>query len=736
MTTARVLAALGLWCGHALVAVRLDAQGGPPHQPADSTFLLATNDPARTPSPFIGNGRVGIVIPALGLGAEPSLAAGLYEHGPGDVPRIAAVPSWSGIGVFAGDRWLGAEPQADGSIQAYRQTIDMRTGTARTSYDWVNGSRRTQVRVETFISRAAPGVAAIRIELGPHQAGRMRVRFALAGWPPPHRLPLDTLQRTEPGWGPAELWYPGHMVVRSRRAAVRPGHGVLSLTASPEGRTTVLGEAAEVSWPRELPGVNVRTRATGDTALVEVTFDASAGRTYSFLQLVGFVSSEETAQPLAVASRRVEEARSRGYDSLAADNARAWARRWETDIVLDGDPALQRVVRSMLFYLLCSADSGTALGIPPMGLSSAGYYGHIFWDSDTWMFPALVLTHPDVARSMVDFRARTLPAARANARANGYRGAQYPWEADEIGSETTPHFAAQNASSEIHVNGDVALAQWQYYLATGDSSWLARTGFPVIRGTADFWVSRAAWDSAGGRYHIRKVVSVAEGLVGVNDDAYTNAVARRNLEIAAAAAKRLGVRADPRWTAVAAKLHMPIDSASGFFRTYEGAPDSTLGVITPLLAYPLGVAMSDEAKRTYLGQAVGRLQDEAAGAMMGITLLSVDAAELGDRRLVDSLLPFSYQGHLRGPFLMLSETPTNDALSFLTGAGGFLQQVIFGYTGLRLGERGLEPAFPPVLPSRIRRLVLRNLHVRGRRYDVVVDSAGRHLQPHDEAVPR
>src|SRR5256885_15813746 len=99
----------------------------------------------------------------------------------------------------------------------------MRTGTARTSYDWVNGSRRTQVRVETFISRAAPGVAAIRIELGPHQAGRMRVRLALAGWPPPHRLPLDTRQRTEPGWGPGGLCSPGHMVGRSRRAAGRPG---------------------------------------------------------------------------------------------------------------------------------------------------------------------------------------------------------------------------------------------------------------------------------------------------------------------------------------------------------------------------------------------------------------------------------------------------------------------------------------------------------------------------------
>jgi trehalose/maltose hydrolase-like predicted phosphorylase len=736
MTRAGALAALGLWCGHALTAVRLDAQGAPSHPQADSTFLLATGDPARTPSPFIGNGRIGLVIPALGVGAEPSLAAGLYEHGPSDVPRIAAVPSWNGIGIFDGNRWLDAEPTADSSIQAYRQTIDMRTGTARTSYDWVNGSRRTQIRVETFISRAAPGVAAIRIELGPHQAGRMRVRFALAGRPPPRRLPLATLKRTEPGWGPAELWYPGHMVIRSRRATVRPGLGVLSLTASPEGRTTLLGEAAEVSWPQALPGVHVQTRATGDTALVEVAFDASAGGTYGFTQLVGFVSSAATAQPLAVASRSVEEARSRGYDDLAAANARAWARRWETDIVLDGDPALQKVARAMLFYLLCSADSGTGLAIPPMGLSSGGYYGHVFWDSDTWMFPALVLTHPDVARSMVTFRARALPAARANARANGYRGAMYPWESDELGAETTPRFAAQNASSEIHVNGDVAVAQWQYYLASGDSSWLAREGFPVLRGTADFWVSRSTYDSAGGQYHIRNVVSVAEGLVGVSDDAYTNAVARRTLEIATAAAGRLGVRPDPRWAEVAAKLHMPIDSATGSYRTYEGAPDSTLGVVTPLLAYPLGVPMPDTVKRKHLEQVMARLADEAAGAMMGITLLSVDAAELGDRRLVDSLLPFSYRNHLKGPFLLPSETPTNNAVSFLTGAGGFLQQVIYGYTGLRLGEHGLEPRFAPVLPSRITRLLLRNIRVRGQRYDVVVDSAGRRIQAGEAAAPR
>jgi hypothetical protein len=146
--------------------------------------------------------------------------------------------------------------------------------------------------------------------------------------------------------------------------------------------------------------------------------------------------------------------------------------------------------------------------------------------------------------------------------------------------------------------------------------------------------------------------------------------------------------------------------------------------------------MSDRAKRGNLQPAVKSLMTEGGGAMMGSALLSVDAAELGDRALVDSLLPHSYQSWLKGPFLMLSETPTNNAVNFLTGAGSFLQQVIYGYTGLRLREQGLEPAFPPMLPSRITRLTLKNVYSRGKRYDVVVDSTGRQMLPHETAPER
>ncbi len=149
--------------------------------------------------------------------------AGMYEEGEGDVPRIVSVPAWTAIDIANGDRWLDAKAVGDTSVSAYRQVLDMRTGTARTSYHWTVGSQRMSVRVETFISRADPSLSVVRLTLAPQYRGRLRVRFALVGWPPPRRLALATLEKAERDWKPADIWYPGHMAVRSRAAS--PGTG-------------------------------------------------------------------------------------------------------------------------------------------------------------------------------------------------------------------------------------------------------------------------------------------------------------------------------------------------------------------------------------------------------------------------------------------------------------------------------------------------------------------------------
>ncbi len=688
-----------------LLAVSLSAQ--------DSTFLLTTTDPTyRTPA-FLGNGAFSLVGAPLGTTASLSFAAGVYDHAPGDVPRIAALPAWNEIDVSDGDGWLNETRPDTSALEGYRQTLDLYDGTLSTSYEWVHGAKRTAVEVTTFVSRPDPNLAVIRLRLSPQYAGRVTVRFPLREWPPPRRLALARLERSEPQWTLDSVWYPGHLVATAADS--------LSILARVEGGTTRAAVAQQLTWSARLR--NPRRSGT------EVSFDVAPGESVTFTKLVGVASSRDGPDPLARARGVVRGGAARGYRTLAADHTAAWHRLWQTDVVVQGDPELQRVIHAMLFYLLASVREGTDASIPPMGLSSAGYYGHVFWDADTWMFPPLLALYPAIARSMVGFRYRALGAARRNAIRNGHRGAMYPWESDELGDETTPRFAWQNALYENHVTGDVALAQWQYYLATGDSAWLARYGYPVIAATADFWVSRATFDAAHQRYGIHHVVSVDEGLIGIGNDTYTNAVARNNLEIAVATSRRLGKRANAAWSRVAERLYIPYDSAAQYHPTYEGAPPEKRGSVVPLLAYPLGLPMSEQAKRNDLNAAIGLLLKEGSGAMMTTSLYPAIAAELGDRALVDTLLPLSYRDHLRPPFDALAETPTNQAVHFLTGAGAFLQQVVFGWSGLRFGDSGLHAAFRPVLPSRVTRLVLRDVSIRGRAYDIVVQGDTTRLVP-------
>ena len=429
MTTTRVLAALAdsgaVTLSPPFVSTRRRRH---PNAAADSAFLLTTDDPARSPSPFIGNGRVGVVIPPLGIGAAPSLAGGTYEHGPGDVPRIAAMPDWTGIRVFDGDalaRRGAASPRLDSELRSIDRHADrhgphrLRLGGRLPAH--AGGGRDLPLACRA--GRRGHPARACAQSTGA-LARPVRARGTCATSPAPARHPPAHR---------AELGTRGAVVSRAHGRSLAPRG--LDARAGLPGADRDAGGSQDRPRPGGIGELGPRHSRGGRPRPRGRRY--CDGRDQSSMPPRASI----TPSPSSSASRRPRranrlrsrpagwsQARSRGYDSLAADNARAWARRWETDIVLDGDPALQRVVRSMLFYLLCSADSGTAMGIPPMGLSSGGYYGHIFWDSDTWMFPSLVLTHPDVARSMVAFR-RPHAARRGGERA----GERLPRRAVSVG---------------------------------------------------------------------------------------------------------------------------------------------------------------------------------------------------------------------------------------------------------------------------------------------------------------
>ena len=689
----------------------------------EKNFTLSTDRVSREyAATYLGNGNIGVSSSQLGTLPTHSYMAWIYEHYPGDVARNASLPAWDAVNFFDGKSWLNDTKIDYNVLKKYRQVLDMYDGLLSTSYQWNDDGKQTGIEVTSFVSRSNPNLAVVRFSVTPRYSGRVKVEFPIRQWPQPQRMELAEVSNIKVKMinGLPDVWYPGHMEVEQHSAVGGQQSAQESVVARPDGDTTQVAIAAGISWSKNVSSPQVAADTSGNNAIVTVAFKVKSGESCTFYKYVGIVSSRESGDPLSDAEKVASQSMRAGYDKVLKEHEEAWHRLWKTDIILKGNPQLQKVIHSSMFYLLCSARAGSDFGIPPMGLSSDGYYGHIFWDSDTWMFPPLLLMHPDIARSMVMFRYKALPAAEANAKLNGYKGAMYPWESDENGEEACPKFAYQNALYENHVTGDVAFAQWQYFLATGDTAWLSDYGYPVIKATADFWKSRATFDPEKNRYDINKVVSVDEGLIGVNDDAYTNLVARRNLEIAMRAAELLRKPADPQWQQVAEKLYIPYDSTKHCYLTYENAPLQSLGAVVPLLYYPLELSVPDNVKANDLTNALDFTKKNGSGVMMGITLYQIVAAEIQNRKLFDDFFSMSYKPYIRGAFNVFAETPENMSTNFLTGAGGVLQQVLFGYTGLRITDKGLVQKYEPMLPKGVTEMKITNIHFRGKLYDAVV----------------
>ena len=325
------------------------------------------------------------------------------------------------------------------------------------------------------------------------------------------------------------------------------------------------------------------------------------------------------------------------------------------------------------------------------------------------------------------FRAVTLAAAQARAQARGLKGAMYPWEADpQNGSEQTPHFAYVLGEREIHVNADIAIAQWQYWLATQDRQWLRQYGWPVIRNVADFWASRATWNADQRRYEITHVTSVAESYNDVPNDTFTNVSAQKVLRVAAIAARLAGERADPHWAEVAAKLYIPFSAAEQRHLDFDaGVPREPLeGSTLGLLMYPsLDLPMSAQIRRndfdyTMISVKEGHHQPHG----MSLAPASIAAAAVGDTESAVAWLQSNFtSGLIKPPFNVRTETANNNTGYFVTSSGGFLQNLLYGLSGLRIQEQGLAQASAPVLPPQWKSMTLRGIEFRGRRYDMLVD---------------
>lgn len=439
----------------------------------------------------------------------------------------------------------------------------------------------------------------------------------------------------------------------------------------------------------------------------------AAGTTYRFSVVASTTSTAQYEDPHNEAERLTIFAALEGTNRLLSKHQQAWEELWESDIIIEGDEQAQRDVRFAIYHLYSFARAGTAYSLSPMGLSGLGYNGHVFWDTEIWMYPPLLVLQPDIAQSLLEYRFERLEAAKQNAFAHGYQGAMYPWESAGDGSEDTPVWAL-TGPFQHHISGDIAWACWKYYQVTQDKEWLRSRGYPIMEAVADFWVSRVE-RNARGQYDIKNVIGANEWEENIDNNAYTNGMAITCLRDAVSAAKELGIPADPAWSEVAD--HIPIlqfpDGTTRENATYNGQMIKQADV--NLLAFPMKIITEEAQIRKDLAYYEQRMSPD--GPAMGFSVLATLYGRLGEAEKAHRFFVRSYQPNQVPPFGVIAETAGGTNPYFATGAGGMLQAVLFGLGGLDIGDTGISQQ-QTKLPTAWKSLVMKGLGVNKQSFKV------------------
>jgi trehalose/maltose hydrolase-like predicted phosphorylase len=429
--------------------------------------------------------------------------------------------------------------------------------------------------------------------------------------------------------------------------------------------------------------------------LMKFSKTIKAGETYRFSIIGSSITSAHHDDPLNEAERLTIYAKLEGRERLLQFHQKAWDELWKSDIQIEGDAQAQQDVHSMLYHLYSFVREGTALSPSPMGLSGLGYNGHVFWDSEIWMYPALLVMRPELAKSMIEYRYQRLEAARKNAFANGFKGAMFPWESADSGVEETPVWAL-SGPFEHHITADVAIAAWNYYAVTQDKEWLHEKGWPILSSTAEFWASRVERNGPG-KYDIKNVVAADEWAENVDNNAFTNAAAKANLQYATQAATILGIVPNTDWMNVANNIPI-LKMENGVTKehaTYKGEGIKQADV--NLLAYPLKEITDPKQIQKDLEYYETRVPNEGTPAMtQGVFALL--HARLGNADKAYHWFKDAYIPNLNPPFRVIAETKGGTNPYFATGAGGILQAVIMGFGGLEISPTGLSQ-IKTVLPK-------------------------------------
>jgi alpha,alpha-trehalose phosphorylase len=381
------------------------------------------------------------------------------------------------------------------------------------------------------------------------------------------------------GWDPRRAANLAGRVLQPHSKWEGGGRAVLSYSVTTSGMTLAVAadHSIETSDPYE-----ERSQIEDDIAKHVFRVQATPGVTTRITKVVGYHTSRgvPTRELVDRCRRTLDRVKETGTEATFAAQ-RDWLDAfWErSDVEIGGQPELQQAVRWNLFQVIQAAARAEGVGIPAKGVTGSGYDGHYFWDTEVYLLPFLTYTSPQYARNALRFRYSMLDAARRRAAELNQRGALFPWRTIN-GEEASAYYAAGTA--QYHIDADVAHALSQYVAVTGDVDFLAREAIDILVETARLWADLGFWRRFDGHalFHIHGVTGPDEYTTVVNDNLFTNVMARANLRAAVRqlrdleqrdpaayekAVRRLSLTNDEieEFSSAAEAMHIPYDEAFG-----------------------------------------------------------------------------------------------------------------------------------------------------------------------------
>jgi trehalose/maltose hydrolase-like predicted phosphorylase len=644
-----------------------------------NTWKISTTEinPANYYGITVANGMIGVVSSPEPFKVKDVVLAGAYDlYGRGRVSNF--LKSFNLLNAYLE---IDGKRMDAASVTNMKQELDMQKASFTTTFDYAD---KATVSYTYYSLRQLPFTVLMDVSITPKK--NITITGASVMEAP------DALRDVQNYYN--EIDRP-HVTISLLTSSAKSPTGKLLMCAS----NTFLFSEHHGQEPRV-----IHEMWDNNMHLLKFSKQLKAGETYRYSIAGSSITSAHHDDPLNEAERLTIYAKLEGRERLLQFHTQAWEELWKSRIIIEGDDQSQQDVNSMLYHLYSFTREGTALSPSPMGLSGLGYNGHVFWDTELWMYPALLVLKPELAKSMIEYRYQRLDAAKRNAFGKGYKGAMFPWESAETGVEETPVWAL-SGPFEHHITACVAIAAWNYYCVTQDKTWLREKGYPILSATADFWASRVERNGPG-KYDIKNVVAADEWAENVDNNAFTNAAAKANLNFATEAAKILGIVPDADWMNVANNIPIlkfparpgAADGSDGVTKehaTYNGEGIKQADV--NLLSYPLKEVKDPAAIRKDLEYYEKRVPNEGTPAMtQGVFALLY--ARIGDADKAYYWFRDAYVPNLNPPFRVIAETKGGTNPYFATGAGGILQAMLMGFGGLEITPQGITQ-IKTVLPK-------------------------------------